>query len=51
VNEGIVEGGKDVGNTENELTFTNLRTESNLLNDLGGNLLVGLKFKCNVNTN
>jgi hypothetical protein len=32
VNKGIVEGGKDVSNTENELTFTDLGTEGNLLN-------------------
>lgn len=44
VNEGIVERSKDVSNTENELTFTNLGTESDLLNDLGGNLLVGLEW-------
>jgi hypothetical protein len=42
VDKGIVERSKDVSNTENEFTFTNLRTESDLLNDLGGNLLVGL---------
>jgi hypothetical protein len=42
VNESIVERSKDVSNTENELTFTNLRTESDLFNNLGGNLLVRL---------
>jgi hypothetical protein len=42
VNESIVERSKDVSNTEDELTFTNLRTESDLFNNLRGNLLVRL---------
>jgi hypothetical protein len=32
MHKGVVEGGKDVSNTENELTFTDLGTEGNLLN-------------------
>jgi hypothetical protein len=43
VNKGIVERSKDVGNTENEFTFTNLGAKSDLFNNLGGgNLLVRL---------
>jgi hypothetical protein len=38
VNEGIVEGGEDVGNAEDELAFTDLRTEGDSLLD-GGRLL------------
>jgi hypothetical protein len=42
VNESIVERSEDVGNTENEFTFTNLGAESDLFNNLRGNLLVRL---------
>jgi hypothetical protein len=43
VNEGIVERSKDVGNTENEFTFTDLGAKSDLFNNLRGNLLVRLE--------
>jgi hypothetical protein len=39
VNKGIVEGGKDVSNTKDEFTFTNLRAESDLFNNLRSGLL------------
>jgi hypothetical protein len=39
MNKGIVERSKDVSNTENKFTFTDLRTESNFFNNLGSGLL------------
>ena len=43
VNEGIVERGKDVGNTENLLITTDLGTEGDVFLNLGGGLdLLGL---------
>jgi hypothetical protein len=42
VNESIVERSKDVGNAENEFTFTDLGAKSDLFNNLRGNLLVRL---------
>jgi hypothetical protein len=42
MNKGVVERGKNVSNTEDEFSFTNLRAKSDLFNNLGGSFLVRL---------
>jgi hypothetical protein len=42
MDKSVVEGGKDVGNTENEFTFTDLGTESDSFNRLLDGSTLGL---------